>query len=281
MGLYPALPGHRMAYDADGTAVLNSDGTSIAVLSSGQAQGINNESGAIAYTTASQFESLMILIFPENRDIVGYVCEMAGNIATTLIETSTNTTTGLDGTWTGHGSISISNTSAPAYRTINALSLTGVKAIRFNTNSGGFGFNTWKWSGVHIYGQPSSGQNPDSLRVYDSTGTSEVGGDYFDFNEIQRTGVSSIQFTIHNLSSTKTATTLVVSMPTPLTDASPTLVGQYQFSLNGVTYGSSVTFASLAPGATTATIWIRDTVNSGAALSVWAARLTTSYASYA
>lgn len=283
MSLYPAVPGHRMPYDEDGSTAFGITATSsVVTFSTGTVQALNNESQNNAVdilgTLGSGSGSRVYLgvVFPELRDLLGYyfaVNNNSGGVSTYEVGVSANTTTGLDGTWTtAVPTITVDHTGTLInYRTlIQSLSSTGVQGIRFGI---GYNNNSRFATEMHVYGQPSTGSNPDSLRIYNTAGTAEVSGSYFDFGDISRGVTTTLTFQIKNISSTKTASSTVVSMPAALTDTSPTLESQFSFSTNGTSFSSTITIPTLAPGALSGPLYVKNTVSATATLSIWDARI--------
>ncbi len=222
------------------------------------------------------------LIFPELRDVVGqYVTDAFNSIAGTMTYwTSTDTTTGMDGTWTQQtvtGSAGYNGPNPDSYRTdILTVSWLSVKSVQLLTTGADYGMriNTW-----HLYGQPSSGQNPDSLRVWQPTTNAEVTGP-LDFGDVTQGSINVQQFRIANISSTYTANGPITISAETLYDATPSLIPQFTFSTDGTTYSSSITLSSLAPGAVSSVLYVQDNTSSSAELGPWALRIVAIPASW-
>ncbi|MCA9301597.1 hypothetical protein KC974_03510, partial [Candidatus Saccharibacteria bacterium] len=93
-----------------------------------------------------------------------------------------------------------------------------------------------------------------------------------DFGNIPQRSNSTKQFKVVNNSSTQTATNITVSLDAPA-DASPSLIGQLQVSTDNIAYANAVNIGNLAPGASSGTLYIKDTIANNAQLSVWSARI--------
>jgi hypothetical protein len=275
-GIYPDVPGPRMAYHRDGSAgFFLSEGNVISVLTAGNLQTINDESDSSyqlwpavsgAGGTATRYVGM---IFPELRDIVGYF--YAGTApsvwggSSPVVQTSPDSTTGLDGTWTTAVATTVAGTTVPDYRTgIVPLSLTGKKAIRVGRG--------WSASGpvniysFHVYGKPVSG----AVRylMFTDTGGTEVLGPHFDFGDDPRGGAVEVKtFKVKNGHGSLTANTVTVSTST-LTDKSPSFADDYTLSLDGVTYTASIAVGTLAPGASSGTLYVKRTTPIGATLGI-------------
>lgn len=283
---YPAAPGKRMAYDRDGSAGgWWATGSSIVSMSGADLQNLNNEASDNLNSPVSSSGPGTIaafIIFPELRDIVGWFIRGSGQFGLTPanFQWSANTTTGLDGTWTDITANwgPLSSSVNPDYRTsINTVSLTGVKGVRM-LGTAASGSTILEPFALHLYGGPSSGQNPDSLRIWQPVKNAEVTG-VLDEGDIARGTSNTLTFRVHNQSGTKTAHSVTISAEA-LTDASTSLLGQYLFSTDNITYASSLSLGDLGPGATTAVLYVRDNVDPAAALGPWAARIVASASSF-
>lgn len=288
-GAYPDVPSHRIAYDRDGSTVTHIEeiaGTTIKQLSSAEKVTLNDESsdslklaeGATGGTTYRAF----VIIFPELRDIAGWAVQWTGEGFVNNIQTSPDTTNGIDGTWTVQtGNISQASFSRPGLRDdINAVNWTGVKAVKIygqcahsesvNTNLHSF----------HLYGTPASGQAPDRLRIWDPTTNNEVGGAFFDWGDTPRNAVTSKTFRIYNPSS-QTAQGVAITVEA-LSDATPTLSNEFTFSVDGGSFQASpATVGDIGPASASPVIEVKRTVASNAELGVWFPRFVVSASSYA
>jgi hypothetical protein len=288
MSFYPAPPGRRMAYDRDGSiGVFNFTLGNLAgfpqIYSAAEMQASNSEANNIVgnYGGAGfhNTETYFTIIFPELRDLVGYFLAMfsdtAGHTSSSPadLSTSANTTNGIDGTWITRAAnptfVLSANGISPTYRSsITTLSVPGIKAIRFNSLST---FFNPLYSNFHLYGAPSAGQDPDSLRFWLPTTDAELSAP-LDLGDMRQGDIQVQSFRIHNNSSTKTASGITVSAEIS-TDASPSLTSQYQFSTDNVTFSPFISIPSLAPGATSSVLYVRYSVASNAQLSVWDLRM--------
>jgi len=286
-GNYPDVPGLRMAYDLDGSTgfyynVGNPSGT-IVILTNTQLKAVNDESMTTAINTdganAANLQSRHGLIFPETRDLVGMFFVGDGACATpaTSWAKSTDTTNGIDGTWTTFTGPTENTATNPQYRTlISTISgVTAVKAVRWERVNN----NVRPWYTWHIYGNLTTGQTPNRLRMWHPTLDQEITGAHFDFAEIQRSATSVKQFRVKNNSSSLTANAPALSLEY-LTDASPTMVGQFQLSSDGSTYANTLTLGNVAPGAISPITYLRAAPSSTAQLSLWSGRVKVVAASW-
>ncbi len=272
-GNYPNVPGLRMAYDRDGSTVVYINTTSgITTLTSAQVITLNNEN-ADAYTANA---GSMAIIFPELRDLAGYFMQNNDNSnrgadgGWTSIQVSADTTNGVDGTWTTIASSVLTgqnNPYSPNYRTnITATTQTGIKAIKGNMYNGG------TVTTIHLYGSPSAGQNPNRLALWDPTLDQALTGAYFDWGDVPQGSSATITFRVKNLSTTLTANSVQLSL-NALSDTSPTLVSQHSLSSDGVTFASTASAGTLAPGTISGVMTLKRTLSSTATLSLWVLRV--------
>ena len=266
-----------MAYDRDGTQVFTvGDDNSSNQLSSATTRVMNNEfsdmSYGIGYMGMGQW---IVFIFPELRDLDGYF--ITGNELSWMsgLQTSVNSTNGVDGTWVTQvaGTPSHSGPVVPYYRTlISSLTVLGIKALRFHMVGGGGG-NTNMLYSAHFYGEVSPGQNPNRLILWHPTLDQRVGAAYFDWGNVPRSSSADKTFRVKNNSATLTASAVRIAMDV-LADTAPSVPGQHSISKDGMTFGSQQTLtANLAPGAISPVLTLRRVTPTDAVLSVWALRV--------
>jgi hypothetical protein len=269
-GSYPDVPGYRFAYDVDGSLVTSNEGVTLATAS---VRALNSESNTTNITGTD-----IVMIFPENRDISGiYVRRNSGTTAVaTGVFWSDDTVSGVDGTWHSYGNILSSTTHLKeGTRTdIRPVEITNAKALRLS-------INTWLHR-IHLYGSISTEQSPDRLRVIDLTndsttsdGSTATGSDIssqLDFGNVLQSGSITRQFKVLNNSTAKTASDITVGLNT-ISDAAPSIIGQYQVSSDNTAYANSINIGNLGPGEESQVLYIRMNVLSNAQLSTWNARI--------
>lgn len=272
-GLYPDVPGPRLAYDRDGTVGLNTNSGFTAVagqLTSTQLRALNDET----ITTVVAGGGLC-LIFPELRDIVGVYLDHGEQSSGSTpgmspLYWSPDTTNGIDGTWTSLGAQGDGFFTASPTRmrnNIKPLAQPGVRGLRVAQSGGGATITYRIW---HVYGSPSDPN--DCLRLWHPSLDQEVGGSHFDWADFRRLSSDDRQFRVKNNSDTLTASTITVSAEAP-TDTTPSVAAQHLFSADGTNFGASVVIPSLAPGALSDPITLRRVTPSNAFLSLWWARV--------
>lgn len=271
MANYPAPPGNRMAFDRDGSvgfAYLDSSPIPMQ-LSQANLRTINNEqlnnivfsSGGGAYYSG--------VIFPELRDIQGVWFKSRHRFTSVgqyRAYTSTNTTNGVDGSWTDHGLWNESAFVSPGYReNIWPLTVSGIKAVRFLV-----GDNEQSLSNIHVYGGPSS--TITRLAFWHPTLDQEVDGTTFDWEDVAQGTASTKQFRIKNTSASNTANSIAVA-PEELTFPTPSVSASFTLSEDNVTFTSNINIGNLGPGDISDVLYVHRATPGSAALSVWAARL--------
>lgn len=299
-GFYPDVPDNRMAYDVDGSRVLalRNNGV-IAELSSGTVSAIQNEASSQADigVTGDEGSRLMVaVVFPELRELKGvlYYERITDPIycqGTRYIQTSSDTTNGVDGTWTtrhtystannGHADVNLSSGSftGPSrlvrelYRTqIINISISGVRGVRVGMLAVTFFPDRYRVAALHLYGSPSDTTDVDRLFFIETGSTNNVAPAFFDFGDVPRSSTATKTFRIRNASNSLTANSITLSR-TVLFDGTPSASNDFQFSSDGTTWSNTLSIGNLAPGTNSGTLHIRRSTASNAELGVWALRL--------
>lgn len=286
---YPNPTAVRLAYDRDGTLVYKNIGGVLTQQTQANLNNGNDESdiywGGTTFLTDNPIvnggSGILIFIFPQVTDVTGMRHFLGtGTGFTGTIETSVNSTNGIDGTWVAGGSIPGSGGSVrPAYRTgITTLTISAVKMLRISSgNLGGGGY--WNPMALHLYGKPAV--STTRLELWHPT----LDQSYYanpamlDREDALRSSSVVKSFRVKNLSTTLTASTITVSSNS-LTASSPTLESQTTFRYNAGTYAATATISSLAPGAISQVVDAKTDVAAGAALSVWVQRFIASAATW-
>jgi hypothetical protein len=272
-GSYPDVPGYRFAYDVDGTVVAFYSNTGDTFnLSSSEVRVLNDDdivtealsSGSI---TGSGRTRLLVFFFPEPRSITGVLA----NLLTSMpLQWSSDSTDGLDGTWTAVPGFSSYNSTAlkTNLRTqIFSVSLDNVTAIRLGNAANNY---SQIFRNFHIYGTISPANGADRLRVVDVSNNDIAA--QLDFGNLKQRATSTKQFKIINNSLSQTANNITVNLEAA-TDATPSLIGQYQISTDNIAFANAVNIGTLAPGAESGTLYVRMNPANNAMLSVWSARI--------
>jgi hypothetical protein len=297
-GLYPDPPAHRMALDVDGTTmwIHNQSAGTVTAVAAPQVSATQDEDtdGVVVTNIAA-----LVIIFPELRDLTHWYCATDGQLTgggglilggkRGKIEVSSNTTSGMDGTWvekvaqpfpTADNGTYGNLTPHPWDRTaINSMSAPGIKAIKFwNAQGNDLGGQNMTISAVHLYGTPASGENPHRLEIWHPTSDIRLPANWLEWGDIPRGSSADKTFRIKNLSPSQTANTITIS-PESATDTSPSVAGQHLVS-NGGGFSSSQSIASLAPGAISGVHTLRRVTPTNATLALWTLRLKAVAASW-
>lgn len=261
-GSYVDAPGFQFQPDLDGSVGFLHSSGGIVVMSNANLKGwtdsLSGQPGG-GYTYGG-------LVFPQLRDVTGFSVKFPFTNAY-LVQTSPDTTNGLDGTWTTRVSgISGSEWSpfpTPGYRNqfrgpggVSEASLpyNAIKSIRFSYT--GWGGDT-TWYGCRLYGNITAGEQVDRLRLWHPTLNQEIGYADLDFANTPRGGTYTKTFRVKNNSATLTANTILVSRELNLADGSPSLLTTLLLDLAGSGYAATQTITSLAAGAISGVLTLR------------------------
>lgn len=278
---YPALTDRRMPYDNDGTRVgYGEKGNDSAA--SRFAQGLTtyfiandlielNDQDFVATSVDAAFEGdsgnarrYMALwwFFPERRQVTaaffGFADTMVAvgyGIASGGVQGSADSTNGVDGTWET-ASVPSGIPGGPAgldtwRMSIRTISFTGGKnVLRVCLDSDNPAKVNTRLRLAHLYGEKAAGQTPDDLIFIDHDTT--PGAEYAtpeDFGDRPLATTLTRQFRVKNASATKTANTINLQC----NDA------DFAISTDGTTWVATINITSLAAGAESATMYIRNT----------------------
>lgn len=290
-GTYPDPPGPRIAYDRDGTAIFVLDPTLTTATAQANSvnQALNDEdTSGTSYLRLNQSQYALFL-FPQPMNLTHWaiwnqttINHQSGiNRFEIPAAVSTNSTNGIDGTWTAITTPEPLNTNKATMRTnITSISANGVVALRFQrdtysgTNSG------FDFYAIHLYGKPAA--TSDRLEFWHPTLDQPLSDTpaYFDYGDVARgSGAITKDFRIKNLSTSLTANTITVGCEAR-TDASPTYVSQTEFRYNGGSFAATTSLNTLAPSTISQTFSVRLTTTGSSALSLWSQRYYASAASW-
>lgn len=268
-GNYPDVPGHRLAWDRDGTILVRLD---------------TNNNFLSEYTSKATYNSETIgtlllegwacFIFPQHMNIVGYTVRQ--NAAQSqAIMTSVDSTNGADGTWIDRGPWSNTSNSKAVLRDIIPVDWPGVKAVKFRGAYKSGSSASRHLANIHLYGALADPGLAAGLQIWHPVEDEQVGPAYFDWGDRKRSSSISRDFRVKNLSSTLTATDVLVSLEA-LTNSNPTLLSpthQFAKSSNPGVYSATQTIDELEPGEVSEVLTVRYSVPTDAELSLWWARI--------
>jgi hypothetical protein len=272
-GFYNDVPAQRFALDIDGTVFKTLDSAKTTLTDAQTASTLISDTDSDFYqvTTEAEAGRYFVVIFPELRDLIGYFIVLSGTGLTPFdLDWSSDTTDGMDGTWTNATtSWTYSTSISPTYRTqINSQPLPGIKALRFgckSINTGNFTNDVFNIQLMHLYGSITGGQNPDRLRFWHASLDQEAGPAYFDFGDNPVGTNKVIQFRVRNNSATKTANSIdLAKASASYADVATGL----SFSNDGSTYSATLNIGDLAPGATSSIIYLKRTFDPSETTSV-------------
>jgi len=272
-GLYPDVPSRRMAHDADGTVsgyYTNTTYTTPIEYAQAVRTGVNEDVESYTVPDFNQYGHWFI--FPELREVDGsFIWANSGD--TRPLETSGDTTNGIDGTWTQRLADATAYASATFDRTkhrtdIDSLAVSNVRGVRIKGPTGDFPGNQDYLHHFHVYGEISPGETPDRLLFID-----EVTGLEFtapiDYAEVPRGSSEDKEFRIKNNSASLTANTIQYTAES-LSESSG---GWYTYTTpGGATYSATQSVASLAAGVTTGIITMRRITPGGESVGLHVAR---------
>lgn len=299
---YPVPSNKRIPWDKDGTVALwYAIGVMVLQATDAQKAALNSEVllGSNAYNGGSDFghnyhplggdggfSNFCCLVFPHPRDITDV--KIWGNTATTIVplnpvpEYSTDTTNGIDGTWSTLTGLyldwesewaggKVPSPVIPVYRENDSAIASNVRGLRLNfpdmPTFNGNVLNQW-----HVYGDYSSGANPDRLEIWKPSTDAEIDPGTFDWGDIPRNSSAQKTFRVKNRSATLTAHGVVLSFEQN-TAMVPSQAGWHQFSTDGSTWASTINIGDLAPGALSPVLYVRRVTPANAQLSLGSLRM--------
>lgn len=280
-GLYADVPGHRFAYDTDGSvSLMSSNGSPYTAI---DASVLNDEAtdALTVFSYREQGNKTIAFGFPEPRDLAGFfVWATVTGISTYRYSTSTDTTDGSNGTWSTEASFSPQTAVYPQSRNaITTAAAAGITGIRFRFATGG-DYQQLSLGAIHLYGLTAPNLSTDRLEFWDPTLDQQIDKAAFDFGDIAQGEVATKQFRIKNLSATKTADTVTISANNSA-GGETLLASGLTFSSDGTSFAASLNIASIAPGATTPVLYVRRTVGATDPASIRFARVVASPGSFA
>lgn len=284
-GLYPDVPDARIPWDVNGTLAYRINAHMPVLINSASPAKMNSElsqggygsdlSGDLTDSNGDTINGLMLL-FPQAMDLTAMWAISDWGISTYDVRTSADTTNGVDGTWTTRvsGRTAYQGPAVPDYRnSIFSMVASGVIALKITNVTGGN--NGRSIGNLHVYGHPSA--DSDRLEFWHPTLDQPLYATptFLDWAEVQRGTPSPPVKTVRikNLASLLSANTITVSEET-LTDAGNNFKNAHTFSTDGgVTFASTASIASLAPGQISGQIQVQYAPLVTDALSLHAGRI--------
>jgi hypothetical protein len=276
-GLYPDHPSWRMAWDKDGSVCVKinpNDGLPVD-LTMAQMQALNDEGPTAGpqFGDRQQAWDWCVIIFPELRDIDAMFVQHTGNYAVRNLQVSTDTTNGVDGTWTvvNAGDFGYTGLVKPAYRTnIASSTILAIKGLRFQAGFGGLS-SVGNIQTIHLYGEPAPDENLQRLEIWHPTLDERVPPAHFDWGDTPRGSSADQTFRVKNMSPSLTAHSIRVYLEA-LTDTVPSVPAQHLISQGG-SFLAQQNIGTLAPLAISPALTLRRVTPSNAVLSLWDFRM--------
>ncbi len=267
-----------MAWDDDGTVGLwKRDNFAATDLNDSQRAALNDESGNNIAITTNGALGYVEQIFPELREFDGYfiVRTSGGDGGFSTLDSSADTTNGIDGTWTQRTADVADGTSTdPEYRTsITSHAIPGVKGLRVYKNATGGG-QDHQMQTIHIYGVISAGETPDRILFLDTEDSDQEFTKVLNFGDKARGQTTTRTFKIKNNSSTKTINTIQITAEDLYLNAGD----WYTFGDDGVAYQATHAVGNLGPGSTEL-VYLKQVIPGGETLGLQAGRIKVSHAS--
>lgn len=283
----PVIPGHRFAYDIDGTYVSRTPlwgGTFTAL----DPAVLNDEDGDYhefwGYRVRDGQWLDVAFAFPEPRTLLGYYVRWGGpNNGSHRLFTSVDTTDGTNGTWvnqqqwlqpadgpawSGGGAQALT----PFVRTgIQTCSYPNVRGLRFRFFENQDGYIGRLWN-LHLYGYTAPTESLDRLEYWDPVLNQQADKAALNFGDLPQGITETKTIRVKNLSASRTATGIVLSANNSAGGAT-NLASGLTFSLDGTTWSASLNIGNLAPGAVSPVITVRRVVSLAEGSDMRAARV--------
>ncbi len=275
-GSYNDAPSRRMAWDTDGSVAfyLRSDGSAVGVEASAGNRTNGNDESQNYWTLLTNVTKYGVVVFPELRELDGiFVAVSEAAVYPTAVDSSADTTNGVDGTWTNRIADLSNHTSVLAdYRdNITSMAVPTEKAIRvlFGSTSNANGARAF-----HLYGTISPAETPDRILFLDTGASDAVFTKPLDFGDVPRGQTATGEFKIKNNSSGLTINTIQVTAEDLYLNAGD----WYEFGDDAVNYQATFAVGNLGPGATKL-LYYKQIIPDAETLGVQAGRIKVSHAS--
>lgn len=254
---YAAYPYRKMAYDTDGTVVLAYRNNTMAyeTLNLTQKTNLNSweptTSPAWIVNSSSSNGGHFIFVFPELRTFTrAFVLRSNANFSSYSLQYSTDTTNGIDGTWSNASDPSVTFDAAISdrWRTTgtNYSLVSAISGIKFTWASSPGATHNLSMYKIHLYGNKNPGETPNDL-IYTNVSGSEFTQD-IDYGDVTTGDNSTVtSFKLKNTSLTKTASGIIVYSSG----------SELQVSRDGNDFSSSVSVSAIGPSDSSPTLYAR------------------------
>lgn len=284
MSLYPSPPGLRIPYDRDGSVMaVDYVGNGSAIIDPATMRLANDEANDHpANLNFNNLNGYWRVTFNKLWDLTGYYLQFRSDRGWTIL----NADSSPDGTswstftsgfsWDWGDNLTAGNSRS----LIAGVSLAGTKGIRFYWNT--TGGNSAYFVTLHLYGFPSASQIGGSLTElwpWKPDGSAIADGSTGDYGDPVRGVQYTKQARFRNVHGSLTARNVLVAGDV-LTNPSPSLLGQFQYSLDTLNWYSVLPIGDVGPGALSPVIYIRNAVSGSAAVGPYVIRAVPSAAGW-
>jgi len=302
-GSYPDAPSRRIAWDDDGTvaygvAAASGGPTSLVrgdppgnltlVELTTQKASMNDDSDAQygVAGSAGQYPAVWVyLFFPQKMEVDGYYWNIRSTDTPNpahFLSISTNTTNGIDGTYSALGSevnTGFNQTAKPDYRQ-NIQTTVESNVLSVLSQAGGTftGINTPTWAvrSLHLYGTVTPGETPDRILFLDTLASDAEFAEPLDYGNIGRGTTNIRTIKVKNNSGSLTANTVQITAE-EITGSGGSL---FTFSTDGIADSGTKALGNIGPGGTVL-VYVHLTVPDAQALDLYDARFSVNVASWA
>ena len=266
MGSFPQPTSQWFDWNTDGSigyyTTNTSDRNNLTAMSGAQMDALCDwgpSSVSIGQVDTSNRWRSIIVVFPQPRDIryisANHACFYAAS--NTWVKISTDTTNGVNGTWTKMmDATTFYNVGWHVLYQPIGVTWNNVKAIEMG------GENASSYTNGTIYNFSLWGEYTDDTGLVFWDGTNDVimPNDNFDFGDILPSTSTVREFRVKN-AFTLTANTVNVGTSSGVDVGS--IRSGLEFSTDGTNYSTSVSIASIAPGAISSKLYVRRTAPAG------------------
>lgn len=290
---YDTAPGMRMAWDDDGSVafaweiseadVPSAPPTEIGASNKAEMNDEDNVDPSYTWDKPLNLpEGFHAVIFPELREIDGVFANAShvhgggGMMTLGILQSSADTTSGIDGTWVTHIADIVDMADRIVYgnyrNEIVSLAINGARAIRIEGN------DNFRLSGLHIYGEISPGETPDRLLFIDE----DTGLEFalpVDYGDVPRGSARDFEWRLKNNSAVAGNNLTINTIQFTAESLYLNSGSWYTHSVGGDAFAGTKSIASLAPEAASSLIVTRQIIPVNEVLGVHAGRIQTTHTS--
>lgn len=260
MATYPLDPGPRIAWDWDGTYVyfFANQNSAPSPLDMDVMKWLNSENDADVITLSTG--QSLVFKFPSTYNLDGYFLRGSGYLT-------------LDQTYDmiNWNNIAANHLEYNFFYRDNIDSLTasyGIKALR--VSCGTYNSSTTV-KDFFLYGKSAYDDGSNVIAFWEPLIDYPLGAGTFDWGDVGQGSSADKMVRIKNLG-VNTAASVTLTLDT-MTDTDPSVLGQYLFSTDGVTFTGGLTLPSINPGTISPPIFVRRVTPTDAALGLQSVRI--------